>query len=656
MSEQQEFVIIIVDDEPSSRLRMEHEICSTFQNLITIVSCPSADVALASIKSSLERKAHVPLVISDFDMPEKNGLSFLRELRAELPFLNSTCLLVVASHEEDAARQAKEEHLVSATLSKPWVASEFYQSLKDILSRYILRFAYDQLPYYETIVSHRHYRLALQESERHRVELKEEIGRFARNLLDTRTTSDEDLRESLAGRLAKLVPKEEKQRVFRHYQPGDTILRQGSVNSQIFLVLQGEVKHLAADQNQELREVFQESAGAIIGSMSFFTAKPTATCVVALSEVRALALDQSILDQAMSSDVQFLISFSNLLLRQVLSRVRKNIEINVKLQDALDELRLAQLHLIESEKMATLGQLVAGVAHELNNPAAAIVRSVDHLAKFLKSVLTEAPHARLQEQAIHSFDLGSQLIPMSTREIRQRSQNLQHLLKSSLLAKQAVELGFNDPEQLQALAQLTQWPEIKLVDYLHHYYEIGRFLRNIASSGSRIEALVSSLKSYARQDKGEFEIFDVHQGIEETLLILQHRLKHFELIKDYGDLPLIYGLPAALNQVWTNLISNALDAMGQNGKLTIKTTFDTERQQVQFHFRDNGPGIPLELRHKIFALNFTTKRGTGFGLGIGLAICKNIVDKHHGRIEIDSIPGEYAEFIVILPITQQSTE
>lgn len=650
MSEQQEFVIVIVDDEQQFLQQLNTQITDIFQNLITIETCLSAANALISIKTALNRKAHVPLVICDYDMPNKNGIEFLRELRAELPFINSSYVLVVAQHEEYAGVQAKEEHLVTEILSKPWSAVDFYRRLKDILSRYILTYAYDQLPFYETIVSHHHYRQALQESERHRVALKEEIGRFARNLLDIRTISDHELREKISLDLEQLVTEDERSRVFRQYLAGQLILEHGSSNNRMYIVLEGSVRHLAPDQDLELREVFLEEEGSIIGSLSFFSSKPTATSVQAMTAVRALALDQAILDRAMSNNVHFLISFSNLLLRQVLSRVRKNLDINIKLHEALGELKRAQLHLVESEKMATLGQLVAGVAHELNNPAAAIVRSVDHMAGFLKNVIDDTPKFNLQQQASQAFAHGRKLTPLSTREIREKSQPLLSLLQSSLLAKQAIEIGLDHETQLKQLAQENQISEPLLINYLNQYYEIGRFLRNIEVSGTRVEALVQSLKSYARQDRGQYEIFDLHEGLEETLLILQHRLKHFELIKDYGALPKIYGLPASLNQVWTNLIANALDAMGSQGKLIIKTEYDTLQNTVKIRIRDSGQGIPPEILDRIFAINFTTKRGTGFGLGIGLAICKNIVDKHHGRIEVSSEPGSYAEFIVTLPV------
>jgi len=649
---QGEFVIVIVDQDEQARVRFEDAIKQAFQDSMTLESCGSAEEAMVKLEAALARKAHVPLIACRLDLPQYDGLAFFKDLRVQLPFLNSFRVLLVESHQEELARHAVAEHLISQFIVKPWPDVEIYRNLKDILSRYILRYAYDQLPFYESIVSHRHYRQALQESEQNRVALTEEIGRFARNLLDVRSVSDHNLRNQIAEDLEKLVTAEEKSQVFKYYEEGQLILAQGAPNSCMQIVLEGQVQHLLLDSFGVEQKVFGEDEGAIIGSLSFFSSQPALTAVKALTPVRALSLDQTILNRAMSQNVHFLISFTNLLLRQVLSRSRKHLEINISLQQTLDELKRTQLQLVESEKLVTLGQLVAGVAHELNNPAAAIVRSVDHLGSFVKAVIKERGSlcSGLQDFAVQSFDRGRELQALSTRDIRSKSQALSSHLPNTQIARQAVEMGLEKLDQLIQLEKQSQLAPEVVIDTLHRYYQIGHFLRNIEASGGRIESLVKSLKSYARQETGVFELIDIHEGIEESLMILQHRLKGFSLIKDYGQLPRIDGLAASLNQVWTNLIVNALDAMGEQGQLSIRTEYLELSKTVRVVIRDNGSGIAPDILDKIFALNFTTKRGTGFGLGLGLAICKSIVEKHHGSITVKSEPGLCTEFIVSLPI------
>jgi signal transduction histidine kinase len=655
--DQVEFVVVIIDGDASTRSALENEIRQAFQDAMTIESCASPADAMPRLEAALGRKAHVPLIACKLDLMQQDGLAFFKDLRVQLPFLNSSRVLLVEGHQEELARLALAEHLISHFIVIPWLDAEIYQNLKDLMSRYILRYAYDQLPFYESIVSHHHYRKALQESEQHRVALTEQIGRFARNLLDVRSVSDHDLRKQIAEDLEQLVTPQEKSGIFKDYAAGQCILARGSPNSCLQIILEGQVQHLFLDSFGVEQNVFHEGAGAIIGSLSFFSSQPALTAVRALTPVRALSLHQSILDRAMSNNVHFLISFTNLLLRQVLSRSRKHLEINISLQQALDELKRTQLQLVESEKLVTLGQLVAGVAHELNNPAAAIVRSVDHLGSFIKAVIKDAfpLQAGLQSASVQAFNRGWELQPLSTREIRSRAQNLIPHLQSSQLAKQAVEIGLDQLDQLLQLEKQSRLAPASFIDTLHRYYQIGHFARNIEASGGRIEALVKSLKSYARQETGVFELIDVHEGIEESLLILQHRLKPFHVMKDYGSLPRIYGLPASLNQVWTNLIVNALDAMGEQGQLIIKTEYLEAARTVRISIRDSGPGIAPEIIDKIFAINFTSKRGTGFGLGLGLAICKSIVEKHQGSIAVKSEPGSYAEFIVSLPIHSPET-
>lgn len=147
----------------------------------------------------------------------------------------------------------------------------------------------------------------------------------------------------------------------------------------------------------------------------------------------------------------------------------------------------------------------------------------------------------------------------------------------------------------------------------------------------------------------------MHEGIEDTLVIFENRLKRHNLIKEYGTLPAIFCKPITLQQVWTNLISNALDALPEKGKLTIRSSQVSRDDVIYncFEFIDNGCGIPQAQLERIFELNYTTKREGNFGLGIGLSICQQILAQHQGWIEATSEVGKYTNMAVYIPVTQQ---
>jgi signal transduction histidine kinase len=162
------------------------------------------------------------------------------------------------------------------------------------------------------------------------------------------------------------------------------------------------------------------------------------------------------------------------------------------------------------------------------------------------------------------------------------------------------------------------------------------------------------LKHYAGQDPEQPVLADINDGIAETLVILENRLRGFDVECHYGILPVYRCHPIALQQVWTNLIANALDAMGTRGKLIITSRYvEASPSYISVVIEDNGPGISPKLIKKIFELNFTTKREGNFGLGIGLTVCQQIVAQHLGRIEVESEQGHFTRFTITLPLNHQ---
>ena len=334
---------------------------------------------------------------------------------------------------------------------------------------------------------------------------------------------------------------------------------------------------------------------------------------------------------------------------------------NQELERTLSELGRAQSQLLLSERMAGLGALVAGIAHEINSPAGAIQGAVDTMGENVKLL---ARHARALgdlgmsvAQRAAFFGLLEELSPQlasaridSPSRVRKQSRELAARLESlgvsgaGDVARVLVEIGAADAtDRFVAIGV----PLGTLVGYLEQYANLHRNTHAIRTAIRRVTRIVGALKSYSHLDQAKITVSDVHEGIEDTLVILDHELKHgITLTRDYAALPQVPLYVDELNQVWTNLIHNAVQALGGRGEIVIATRLDGDAVTVSI--ADNGAGIPPEILARIFDPFFTTKvKGEGTGLGLG--IVKQIVDKHGGRIDVTSRPGE-TRFTVRLPV------
>ena len=330
-----------------------------------------------------------------------------------------------------------------------------------------------------------------------------------------------------------------------------------------------------------------------------------------------------------------------------------------------DRVREATKQDLAREKLASLGKLSAGLAHELNNPAAAAARA----ASTLRAIFEK------REQA--SLEIDQQNLPPEARAtlrlIEGKSREMQHDGKpmnaldlsdiQSELQSWLDEHGVNDGwevapvlaeagvrvEHLERLAQKFSAPVMgAVITRFGATLEISRLLTDIEHSSCRISELVKAIKEYSFMDEAPRQEVDVAKGIESTLVMLNHKLKHgITVVKNFDpNLPRIFSYGSELNQVWTNLIDNAADAMKGQGKLRIRTM--REGDDVLVEFVDNGPGIPPEIQTKIFDPFFTTKP-IGEGTGLGLDTVYRIVRKHRGNVSVVSSPGNTC-FRVRLPI------
>ncbi len=485
-------------------------------------------------------------------------------------------------------------------------------------------------------------------------QLAARVAQFRARFFDYTALSDQQLSEKVISALYSFFQDNDEDHLCRTYSANHVLTQEGQANRFLWFIAKGEVVLRKQQENQSL-EVARMKAGSLVGGMSFVTGELAFTSAITTMKTAVIKLDKATFAKVLDSSNQLLPLFTNLLLRHFNRRLQKSIQTKLTLQTTLSSLDSAHLQLIEKEKMAVLGQLIAGVAHELNNPVAAIIRGSDTIAKQLPQVLKHqlsAPQEQLGQKLLKS---AFTLKPMSTSDIRQRSKQATDLFGSSITARKAVSIGLDQPDLRQLYLDCCDInQQDPLIDALARYHQIGNFLRNIQVCASRIAELVKGLKHYAGQDPEQPVLADINDGIAETLVILENRLRSFEVECNYGILPVYRCHPIALQQVWTNLIANALDAMGTRGKLYITSRYvEASPGYISVSIEDNGPGISSKLIQKIFELNFTTKREGHFGLGIGLTVCQQIVAQHLGRIEVESELGHFTRFTVTLPLNQQ---
>jgi PAS domain S-box-containing protein len=339
-----------------------------------------------------------------------------------------------------------------------------------------------------------------------------------------------------------------------------------------------------------------------------------------------------------------------------------------KRKQAEKALRERENMLRQSEKMAQLGTLTAGVAHELNNPAAAVKRGAEQLGAAItqlgqaQSELSRLALLEAQRSVLHSLTRQAQeqgarpppelnALARSDREVELETWLEERGVTNAWeFASTLVNLGY-DLAGLAALAEhFTQHPDQlpAVISWLNATYTVHNMRTEIGQGATHISKIVKALKSYSYLDQAPVQAVDVHQGLDNTLLILRYEFKSgVSVRREYApDLPKIHAYGSELNQVWTNIIDNAADALEGQGEIIIRTNQDEEWVVVEIE--DSGPGIPAEIQSRVFDAFFTTKP-PGQGTGLGLNISYNIVHKHRGDIKLFSQPGKTC-FRVRLPV------
>jgi signal transduction histidine kinase len=427
---------------------------------------------------------------------------------------------------------------------------------------------------------------------------------------------------------------------------GDFLFKRGDPLENTYVIVEGRIR-LYIQQNNDARELLVYEAKAITGYLPFSRGKTAPGYAEAVTETQVLSFPIKKTKDLICTYFEL----TQALVHVMTSRVR---EFTAQQQ--------------QNEKMMALGKLSAGLAHELNNPASAVVRGAASLKEHLQLLpenFKEIIEIRMKPEEVDI--VNNKLFTVLKQKNRpvpglmQRS-NLEDdltdwmeehaIAHASELAENFAEAGFTltDAEDFKQhipgayLSPVFNWINSNLVT--------DKMVCDIEDASRRIADLVTSVKTFTHMDQGHDKQFaDIHSGIRNTLNMLQYKIRkgnvevgqHFDT-----SLPPVKAMIGELNQVWTNLIDNALDAMEASGKGVLEIRTVRDRADVQVSVIDNGPGIPDNIRSSIFDPFFTTKE-IGKGTGMGLDVVTRIVGQHRGSIKVSSVPGR-TEFLVCFPI------
>ena len=425
---------------------------------------------------------------------------------------------------------------------------------------------------------------------------------------------------------------------------GEELFAEGSPGDRAYVITEGQLEVVKASSGREvLLGVLQPVE--VVGEMALLENMPRMASVRARTDSKLLTISQEQLEHLLDVSA----SAARAMFYTILARWRAT-----------------EAMLRQGEKMAQLGTLTAGVAHELSNPAAAVKRGSEQLQNAMTQLeqaqsqvgqfaLTEVQQKALEDLALRARDQATRPPELDALARSDREYELETWLEEQGVAdawdltSTLVDLQF-DTGGLAALAEKFATDQLPaVIGWLNSTYTVYNLLAEVGQGAGRISEIVKALKSYSFLDQAPAQAVDLQEGLENTLLILRHKLKDgISVRKEYApDMPKIEAYGSELNQVWTNVLDNAADALNGQGEITIRTR--REGEWVVVEIEDDGPGIPPEIQSKIFDPFFTTK-APGHGTGLGLDISYNIiVYKHRGDIKVFSEPGKTC-FQVWLPV------
>jgi signal transduction histidine kinase len=429
------------------------------------------------------------------------------------------------------------------------------------------------------------------------------------------------------------------------YPDGTRVFSKGDVIQGFQIVLRGQIE-IKLQRGGNLLSLGTYETGEILGKLPYSRMKAAAAQGMAQGETEVFSLHEQYFPEMISQCHQL----TEALVHNMTDRAR-------------DFVKLQQ----QNDKMMALGKLSAGLAHELNNPSAAVIRSAQELKKHLGSLPDRFKRVIQIKTDEATVDRLNDLV---FGKIRNATKTPRTMLQKAACEEDITTWleaeGFDNSYELAEtlaefdvapgeLAELKSWlrPEdvYPVVNWVTQVLTTEKLVTEIEDASRRINALVTSIKGYTHMDQGtEKQAVDIHDGLRNTLTMLHHKIKKnsVRVVETFStDLPRVAVYPAPLNQVWTNLIDNALDALEGIPAATITITTKRDREFVVVTITDNGPGIPADIIDQIFDPFFTTKP-VGKGTGLGLEVVRQIVQQHTGKVEVKSAPG-HTEFKICLP-------
>ena len=444
------------------------------------------------------------------------------------------------------------------------------------------------------------------------------------------------------------LPLEDRLWLARHGQevvaePGGILFEEGTIADRMILILKGEI-HVRRHSGGPM-ELFIGRAGQMTGYLPFSRMKTSGGQGFAVTPVWALLIHKSLFPEMLAA----IPSMAQRVVSTLLDRVR-------------EVTRIEQ----QAEKLTALGKLAGNLAHELNNPASAAQRAASSLVteiranrqnrfKLVNLCLSKEQVAAVDAWELKVFSRAFKPDALTVTALIAREESLRAWL-TALGCAEPWDIAPQLAEQDVSLADLEELSSIigpneacVALEYFARYLRTSRSVDTLVNSTARIFDLISAVKAYSYMDRAPILEIDVPAGLDATLQMLQSRMTNVQVVRDYQpDLPRISAYGSELNQVWTALIENALDALGNQGQLRITCRLEADMLLVEIW--DTGPGIPPQIQDRIFEPFFTTKP-PGHGLGLGLDNAMRIVRKHRGHIGVKSEPGSTC-FRVRIPLQQ----
>jgi len=433
----------------------------------------------------------------------------------------------------------------------------------------------------------------------------------------------------------------------RRFAAEDVIFRKGDKPEAMVVYLEGEVHAYWDDKDHDIVYIARagEQTTEVSGMLPFSRMTEFQATGRAVTDVRLLWFPVRLfpeLMQRMPELVQRLVGIMS-------DRVRES--------TTLDQ---------QQDKLMALGKLSAGLAHELNNPAAGATRAANDLIETLKELrsadmrlcshdLTEKQQASIDAFESKAIDHTATAGQLNSLDQSDSEDEVSEWLEAHGIAEpwklsgNLVEAGMDSTALEQLLGEIPPTATADVLARVNFQLAAAKLASEIKTATTRISELVGAIKEYSYMDQAKLQELDVHKGLDNTLLILKYKLKkkNITVTREYAEsLPLMKAYGSELNQVWTNLIVNAVDAMSEGGTLKVRTR--REPTDIMVEIRDNGAGIPAAVRSRIFEPFFTTKE-VGEGTGLGLDTVARIIRKHRGNIRFESKPGDTC-FQVRLPI------